>query len=98
MLKDGIGASVVGLCLFIGPPAIVWFIALVIVDSIYGMPIWAIAHIGQEVSEVIPSGANLDTSAAVLSVCAVFTVDAALTHSFPDAVGARFVSLTVLSK
>jgi len=78
-----VAAAVVGLLFSSGPLAVFRRVIFIVINSLKGVPLWARPHIFFKHKEFVPSGANLNSTASIVSVLASVWVTAPSTHSKP---------------
>lgn len=76
-------AAIVSLSSAGGPYAIIRLIVAIIIESLKRMSCWRLAHVSEEVFELSPSGAYVDTSAAIAIKAICGRVAASFFHVQP---------------
>lgn len=93
-LKQGILAHVVGLLLVVGPSAVVWAIAQIVIDSVNAASRWARTHIVEEMLERLPPSLTYgDAASPVVLIDDASGVVTSPLHVAPNSVLARLLSI-----
>ena len=71
------------------PAAVLRRVVAVVVDAIQFLSLWAMPHIGIEVIELLPYGADLNPAPAIIRVLGILWITASLRHRPPSAIGFR---------
>ena len=86
-------ATVVGLRFHVRPNTISGFVSFLVVHSFNGKFKRFFSHIGEKVSEVMPSFANCNSASAVPFPLSAFWIGASLKHVSPRVIGRRYFAV-----
>jgi len=85
MFKNDISTVVSGLLFRSGPAAVIWFVVAIVIAAVNGEAFFVtLAHIGDEVANIVPTVADGNTTTAVAWIFLVGWICASINHALPN--------------